>query len=143
MYGYPAKTIAKLSGPQPRTAREAKKCVRKHNEAARTRRAKEEAAHQARQRDLDALVEKNRAAAGSLARPARARGPRIDPSAVYRARAAGTKPEDEGKRPGHDTATTTPAPRQARTLAQVARDYYGSGDHGREPIPASPRGGAS
>lgn len=144
---YPGSTIVTLSGPQPRTAAEARRVVQEANAAAKREREAKEQQHQARQRELDAMTERARQDAGTLratraSSAARRRGPRLDVSAVYASRRAETTTADEGKRPVHDHATTTPAPRRARTLAQVARDYYGGGDQGGELIAARPRGGA-
>jgi hypothetical protein len=143
--GFPGKAIAKFSGPQPRTAAEAKGFAKSANEAARKKREADDRAHQKRQAELEEQIRKNREAAGTLrsAHPSgsgrgrlpagRHGGPRLDVSAVYRDRNTVAREDEPHK-------GSSPTPRRPRSFGEIAARHYGA-PAGDGLIPSTGRGG--
>lgn len=125
--GYPLKTV--LSMAAPRTAADARETARRLNAEARRDRARKDREHQQRQAAID--EQRRRLDAYGPVQPARAR---INVGQVYRVRAAVTEDERE---------KITAAPPRPRTLAQLARGYYGDAVGSETLIAVGRRGGGA
>lgn len=133
MRTFPLGLMTQAFTPPP-TQAAAKQLARDLNAEARREREQQEVEHRTRQRELAAVTERTRAQGPAPA--ARARGARIDTSAVYAER---NRPQEDSER---KTATASPMSTRARTFADLARHIYGPSPVEADGlIPTTGRGG--